>query len=58
VLYPYSIEFAQLRWGTAIFKKFDTNSDGKLTAKELASALADLPKVSETPTPLTLNPNS
>ena len=33
-----------LRWGTAIFKKFDANADGRLSAKELASALRDLPK--------------
>lgn len=31
-------------WGTAIFKKFDADADGKLTAKELATALKDLPK--------------
>ena len=33
-----------LRWGAAIFKQFDADSDGKLTGKELASALKDLPK--------------
>jgi len=31
-------------WGTAIFKKFDANSDGRLSSKELAAALKDLPK--------------
>ena len=31
-------------WGIAIFKKFDADADGKLTSKELASALKDLPK--------------
>ena len=31
-------------WGTAVFKKFDADADGKLTSKELASALMDLPK--------------
>jgi hypothetical protein len=31
-------------WGTAIFKNFDANSDGRLSSKELAAALKDLPK--------------
>ena len=31
-------------WGAAVFKKFDANSDGKLSKKELADALKTLPK--------------
>ena len=30
-------------WGTAVFRKFDANSDGKLSNKELAEALRTLP---------------
>ena len=31
-------------WGSAIFANFDANSDGRLSSKELAAALKDLPK--------------
>ena len=31
-------------WGTAVFKQFDANSDGKLSKRELAGALKTLPK--------------
>lgn len=31
-------------WGTEVFNKFDANGDGKLSKKELASALKGLPK--------------
>ena len=31
-------------WGAAIFKNFDADSDGRLSTKELAAALKDLPK--------------
>lgn len=31
-------------WGTAVFKKFDADADGNLSAKELVAALKGLPK--------------
>ena len=32
-------------WGTTVFNQLDVNGDGKLSAKEFASALKQLPKV-------------